>query len=191
MNADILGHDLPMSERLKRKNRRGWRLDRRDNIAMVAQATRAYIEVAAPLPWEGTFTANRAHLASAPFGGFDAQSLELYMEAYVLGETMDELDGKPPYPGKGNDQQRLQTALDYLHDTSQLRHEESIMMDIAKKGKLISVVQNAKHRKVENYEQLPNKKIMTEKTYEKADVVRLLAETLHFTPEEVSQHIPT
>ena len=54
MNAAILNADLPMSIRMKRANRRGWMLDRRDNIKFLVQGMQAYRKLAAPLLWEGT-----------------------------------------------------------------------------------------------------------------------------------------
>ena len=65
MNAAILNADLPISVRMKRANRRGWMLDRRDNIKFLVQGAQAYRQLAAQLAWEGTFEQNRNHPAPA------------------------------------------------------------------------------------------------------------------------------
>ena len=52
MNAAILNADLPISIRMKRANRRGWMLDRRDNIKFLVHGVQAYRQLAAPLAWE-------------------------------------------------------------------------------------------------------------------------------------------
>ena len=65
MNAAILNADLPMSIRMERANRRGWMLDRRDNIKFLVQGMQAYRQLAARLAWEGTLSRieiNRRHL---------------------------------------------------------------------------------------------------------------------------------
>ena len=51
MNAAILNADLAMSIPMKRANRRGWMLHRRDNIKFLVQGTQAYRQLAAP--WHG------------------------------------------------------------------------------------------------------------------------------------------
>ena len=79
MNAAILNADLPMSIRMKRANRRGWMLDRRDNIKFLVQGMQAYRQLAAPLLWEGTFEQNRNQ--PAPFTTFGQQSIDLEYEA--------------------------------------------------------------------------------------------------------------
>ena len=68
MNAAILNADLPISVRMKRANRRGWMLDRRDNIKFLVQGAQAYRQLAAQLAWEGTFEQNRNQ--PAPFTTF-------------------------------------------------------------------------------------------------------------------------
>ena len=82
MNAAILNADLPISIRMKRANRRGWMLDRRDNIKFLVQGVQAYRQLAAPLAWEGTFEQTRNQ--PAPFATFGQQSLDLEYEAFAL-----------------------------------------------------------------------------------------------------------
>ena len=187
MNAAILGEELPMSLRMKRANRRGWRIDRPDNINNIVQAKLAYRQLAAPLSWEGTFEQNRAQ--PAPFTGFGDESTALYIEAFVLDLELQDLDDKN-YPGIGNDKQKLQNALDYLHRTSEVRHEEAIMMGLGK-GKLISVVEMAKQKELDGYEALPSKRDMEMGNFSKEDVVRLLAEGLDLTAGQVSHFAQT
>lgn len=54
MNAAILNADLPISIRMKHANRRGWMLDRRDNIQFLVEGVRAYRQLAAPLAGRDT-----------------------------------------------------------------------------------------------------------------------------------------
>ena len=111
MNAAILNADLPISIRMKRANRRGWTLDRRDNIKFLVQGVQAYRQLAAPLAWEGTFEQNRNQ--PAPFTTFGQQSLDLEYEAFALKNALDDLQVKQ-YPGVGNDAQKLHDAIDNL-----------------------------------------------------------------------------
>ena len=111
MNAAILNADLPISIRMKRANRRGWMLDRRDNIKFLVHGVQAYRQLAAALAWEGTFEQTRA--APAPFTTFGRQSLDLEYEAFALKSTLDEIQAKD-YPGVGNDVQKLQNAIGSL-----------------------------------------------------------------------------
>ena len=65
MNDAILNADLPMSLRLKRANRRGWRIDRPDNIRFLVEGAKAYRQLAAKQPWESTFEYNRVQPAGS------------------------------------------------------------------------------------------------------------------------------
>ena len=111
MNAAILNADLPISIRMKRANRRGWTLDRRDNIKFLVQGVQAYRQLAAPLAWEGTFEQNRNQ--PAPFATFGQQSLDLEYEAFALKNALDDLQVKQ-YPGVGNDVQNCTMPLSIL-----------------------------------------------------------------------------
>jgi hypothetical protein len=187
MNAAILNADLPMPVRMKRARRRGWRIDRPDNINYVVQGALAYRQLAAPLAWEGTFEQNRAQ--PAPFTGFGDESTALYMEAFVLDRELEALDDKS-YPGIGNDKEKLQNAMEYLYRMSDLRNEESIMMGFGK-GKLISVAEMAKQKELDGYEALPSKRDMTMANFSKEELVRLLAEGLDLTAGQVSHFAQT
>ena len=92
MNAAILNADLPISVRMKRANRRGWMLDRQDNIKFLVQGAQAYRQLAAQLAWEGTFEQNRNQ--PAPFSSFGQQSVDLEYEAFALKTTLDDLQSK-------------------------------------------------------------------------------------------------
>ena len=111
MNAAILNADLPISIRMKRANRRGWMLDRRDNIKFLVQGVQAYRQLAAPLAWEGTFEHNRNQ--PAPFTTFGQQSLDLEYEAFALKNALDDLQVKQ-YAGVGNDVQNCAMPLTIL-----------------------------------------------------------------------------
>ena len=187
MNSAILNADLPMSLRLKRANRRGWMLDRTDNIKFLVQGVQAYRSHAAPLAWEGTFEQNR--LQPAPFTNFGDESTAFYMEAFVLERELDDLDTKN-YPGVGNDKQKLQASKNYLYSMSDLRNEEAIMMGIGK-GKLIGVAEIARQRQLDGYETLPSKRDMQMATFSKEDVVRQLAEVLDLTAAQVAHFAKT
>ena len=129
MNAAILNADLPISIRMKRANRRGWMLDRRDNIKFLVHGVQAYRQLAAPLAWEGTFEQTRNQ--PAPFATFGQQSLDLEYEAFALKTTLDDLQSKQ-YPGVGNDVQKLHNAIDNLENLAVVRHEEDKMMALTK-----------------------------------------------------------
>ena len=187
MNTAILNADLPISIRMKRANRRGWMLDRKDNITFVVQGALAYRQLATPLSWEGTFEQNRSQ--PAPFTSFGDESTALYMEAFVLERELDDLDTKN-YPGIGNDKQRLQNAIQYLHETSELRDEEAIMMGFGK-TKLISVAEMARQKELDGYENLPSKRDMQMATFSKEDVIRQLAENLDLTAAQVAYFAQT
>ena len=103
MNSAILNADLPISLRMKRANRRAWRLDRKDNIRFLVEGAKAYRSFAAPLAWEGTFEQNRNQ--PAPFSSFGQQSVDFEYEAFALKTTLDDLQSKH-YPGVGNDVQK-------------------------------------------------------------------------------------
>ena len=92
MNAAILNADLPISLRMKRAHRRGWMLDRRDNIKFLVQGMQAYRHLASPLAWEATFEQNRAQ--PAPFTTFGQQSLDLEYEAFALKTALEDLEAK-------------------------------------------------------------------------------------------------
>ena len=109
MNAAIRNADLPISIRMKRANRRGWMLDRKDNIKFLVQGMQAYRHLATPLAWEGTYEQNRAQ--PAPFTTFGQQSLDLEYEAFALKTALEDLETKH-YPGVGNDVHKLQHAMD-------------------------------------------------------------------------------
>ena len=130
MNAAILNADLPISVRMKRANRRGWMLDRRDNIKFLVQGAQAYRQLAAQLAWEGTFEQNRNQ--PAPFSSFGQQSVDLEYEAFALKTTLDDLQSKH-YPGVGNDVQKLHHAIDNLESMAAVRHEEDKMMALTKR----------------------------------------------------------
>jgi len=130
MNAAILNADLPMSIRMKRANRRGWMLDRRDNIKFIVQGMQAYRQLAAPLAWEGTFEQNRNQ--PAPLVTFGQQSLDLDYEAFALKTALEDLETKN-YPGVGNDMQKLQSAIGELENMAIVRHEEDKMMALTKR----------------------------------------------------------
>ena len=140
MNAAILNADLPISIRMKRANRRGWTLDRRDNIKFLVQGVQAYRQLAPPLTWEGTFEHNRNQ--PAPFTIFGQQSLDLEYEAFALKNALDDLQVKQ-YPGVGNDVQKLHNAIDNLENMANVRHEEDKMMALTKAA-LLKAVQAAK-----------------------------------------------
>ena len=181
MNDAILNADLPMSLRLKRANRRGWRIDRPDNIRFVVEAARAYRQLAAPQPWEATFEYNRAQ----PVGNFGDESFDLYSEAFVYQQELEELEQQTPYPGIGNRIAKLQSTIDDLYRMSRIRHEESIMIGLPK-GKLIKVVEIAKIKELEGYADLPTKREMEAKVFLLEDVTRLLAENLGLTAAQVA-----
>ena len=163
MNAAILNADLPMSIRMNRANRRGWMLDRRDNIKFLVHGVQAYRQLAAPLAWEGTFEQTRNQ--PAPFATFGQQSLDLEYEAFALKTTLDDLQSKQ-YPGVGNDVQKLHNAIDNLENLAVVRHEEDKMMALTK-----TALRDQKRSA----------------TYAKEDVVRQLAETLHLDANDVAQ----
>ena len=148
MNAAILNADLPISIRIKRANRRGWMLDRKDNIKFLVQGMQAYRHLAAPSAWEGTFEQNRAQ--PAPFTSFGQQSLELEYEAFALKTALEDLESKH-YPGVGNDVQKLQHAMDSLESTAALRHEEDKMMGLTKTA-MLKAIQLAKTRQLPGFE---------------------------------------
>ena len=151
MNAAILNADLPIWIRMKRANRRGWTLDRRDNIKFLVQGVQAYRQLAAPLAWEGTFEQNRNQ--PAPFTTFGQQSLDLEYEAFALKNALDDLQVKQ-YPGVGNDVQKLHNAIDNLENMANVRHEEDKMMALTKTA-LLKAVQAAKTRQIVGFENLP------------------------------------
>ena len=184
MNAAILNADLPMSIRMKRANRRGWMLDRRDNIKFLVQGMQAYRQLAAPLAWEGTFEQNRNQLA--PLVTFGQQSLDLDYEAFALKTALEDLETKN-YPGVGNnDMQKLQSAIDELENMAIVRHEEDKMMAFTKTA-LLKAVQTAKTRQMPGFEDLPLRDQMRSATFAKEDVVRQLAETLKLDAVDVAQ----
>ena len=185
MNSAILNADLPISLRMKRANRRAWRLDRKDNIRFLVEGAKAYRSFAAPLAWEGTFEQNR----NQPFVSFADDSTSLMMEAFVLQQELEDLDTKN-YPGIGNDRQRLQEAIQYLEDQSAVRDQEAQMMGLMK-GKLIAVAEMAKERELEGYEGLPSKRDMQRSAFSKEDVIRQLAETLRLTAAQVVEYATT
>ena len=151
MNAAILNADLPISIRMKRASRRGWMLDRRDNIKFLVQGAQAYRQLAAQLAWEGTFEQNRNQ--PAPFSSFGQQSVDLEYEAFALKTTLDDLQSKH-YPGVGNDVQKLHHAIDNLESMAAVRHEEDKMMALTKTA-LLKAVQAAKTRQIVGFENLP------------------------------------
>ena len=183
MNTAILDGDLPMSLRLKRANRRSWSIDRPDNIRYVVEGAVAYREHAAPLPWEGTFALNRAQ--PAPFTGFADEATALIMEAFVMEQHMTDLNDAPPYPGIGNQKAELQRAVDYLYDTSAVRNEEAVMMSLTKAG-LVRAAVSAKQQQLSGFESVPSTTAMKKPGFVKADVVRVLAEDLKLTSQEVA-----
>ena len=183
MNAAILNADLPISVRMKRANRRGWMLDRRDNIKFLVQGAQAYRQLAAQLAWEGTFEQNRNQ--PAPFSSFGQQSVDLEYEAFALKTTLDDLQSKH-YPGVGNDVQKLHHAIDNLESMAAVRHEEDKMMALTKTA-LLKAVQTAKNRQMPGFERLPLRDQMRSATYAKEDVVRQLAETLNLDAADVAQ----
>ena len=183
MNAAILNADLPISIRMKRANRRGWMLDRRDNIKFLVHGVQAYRQLAAPLAWEGTFEQTRNQ--PAPFATFGQQSLDLEYEAFALNTTLDDLQSKH-YPGVGNDVQKLHNAIDNLENLAVVRHEEDKMMALTKTA-LLKAVQAAKNRQMTGFERLPLRDQMRSATYAKEDVVRQLAETLNLDAADVAQ----
>ena len=183
MNAAILNADLPISIRMKRANRRGWTLDRRDNIKFLVQGVQAYRQLAAPLAWEGTFEHNRNQ--PAPFTTFGQQSLDLEYEAFALKNALDDLQVKQ-YPGVGNDVQKLHNAIDNLENMANVRHEEDKMMALTKTA-LLKAVQAAKTRQIVGFENLPLLAQMRSATFVKEEVVRQLAETLNLDAAEVAQ----
>ena len=183
MNAAILNADLPISVRMKRANRRGWMLDRRDNIKFLVQGAQAYRQLAAPLAWEGTFEQDRNQ--PAPFSSFGQQSVDLEYEAFALKTTLDDLQSKH-YPGVGNDVQKLHHAIDNLENMAVVRHEEDKMMALTKTA-LLKAVQTAKNRQMPGFERLPLRDQMRSATYAKEDVVRQLAETLNLDAADVAQ----
>ena len=182
MNAAILNADLPISIRMKRANRRGWMLDRRDNIKFLVHGVQAYRQLAAPLAWEGTFEQTRNQ--PAPFATFGQQSLDLEYEAFALKTTLDDLQSKQ-YPGVGNDVQKLHNAIDNLENLAVVRHEEDKMMALTKTA-LLKAVQAAKNRQMSGFERLPLRDQMRSATYAKEDVVRQLAETLNLDAADVA-----
>ena len=129
LHAAILNADLLISIRMKRADRRGWMLDRRDNIKFLVQGAQAYRQLAAQLAWEGTFEQNRNQ--PAPFSSFGQQSVDLEYEAFALKTTLDDLQSKH-YPGVGNDVQKLHHAIDNLESMAAVRHEEDKMMALTK-----------------------------------------------------------
>ena len=183
MNAAILNADLPISVRMKRANRRGWMLDRRDNIKFLVQGAQAYRQLAAQLAWEGTFEQNRNQ--PAPFSSFGQQSVDLEYEAFAFQTTLDDLQSKH-YPGVGNDVQKLHHAIDNLESMAAVRHEEDKMMALTKTA-LLKAVQTAKNRQMPGFERLPLRDQMRSATYAKEDVVKQLAETLNLDAADVAQ----
>ena len=153
MNAAILNADLPLSIRMKRSNRRGWMLDRKDNIKFLVQGMQAYRHLATPLAWEGTYEQNRAQ--PAPFTTFGQQSLDLEYEAFALKTALEDLETKR-YPGVGNDVHKLQHAMDSLENTAALRHEEDKLMGLTKTA-MLKAIQLAKTRQLPGFEDLPLK----------------------------------
>ena len=182
MNAAILNADLPISIRMKRANRRGWMLDRRDNIKFLVQGMQAYRHLATPLAWEGTFEHNRNQ--PAPFTTFGQQSLDLEYEAFALKNALDDLQVKQ-YPGVGNDVQKLHNAIDNLENMANVRHEEDKMMALTKTA-LLKAVQAAKTRQIVGFENLPLLAQMRSATFVKEEVVRQLAETLNLDAADVA-----
>ena len=180
MNAAILNADLPISLRMKRANRRGWRIDRPDNIRFLVEGAKAYRQLAAKQPWESTFEYNRVQ----PAGSFGDESFQLYSGAFAYEQELEELE-KQRYSGVGNEIAKLQQTIQDLYRLSEIRHEESIMIGLTK-GKLIEVVEIAKRKELEGYEDLPTKREMTAASFSKEDVTRLLAETLDLTAAQVS-----
>ena len=187
MNAAILNADLPISLRMKRANRRSWNLDRPDNIRFKVEGALAYRQLAAKLPWEGNFEQNRSQ--PAPFTSFGDESFALYSEAFVLEQELDDLNDKM-YPGIGNQKQKLQEAIDYLYDTSLLRHEES-MMTAFTKGQMLRVANLARDNQLDGYENLQSQRLMTMATGPEGKnfIIRQLAETLKLTAREVAHYI--
>jgi len=179
MNAAILNADLPISVRMKRANRRGWMLDRRDNIKFLVQGAQAYRQLAAPLAFEQ----NRNQ--PAPFSSFGQQSVDLEYEAFALKTTLDDLQSKH-YPGVGNDVQKLHHAIDNLESMAAVRHEEDKIIALTKTA-LLKAVQTAKNRQMPGFERLPLRDQMRSATYAKEDVVRQLAETLDLDANDVAQ----
>ena len=186
MNSAILNADLPIALRMKRANKRGWRIDRKDNIRFLVEGMKAYREYAALTPWETTMQAQKPAL----FTSFANQSTELMFSAFALREELDNLDDKGHYPGIGNDRQRLQTTITYLEDTASIRDEEAALMGFTK-GKLVSVVELAKQKELEGYENLPNRRDMQKATFPREDVVRLLVETLNLSAAQVANFLQT
>ena len=119
MNAAILNADLPIPVRMKRANRRGWMLDRRDNIKFLVQGAQAYRQLAAQLAWEGTFEQNRnqvLHHSRRSGSNPWISSMKRLLgyrecEAIALKTMLDDLQSKH-YPGVGNDVQKLHHAID-------------------------------------------------------------------------------
>ena len=181
MNAAILNEDLPLSLRMKRANKRSWSLDRPDNIRFQVEGALAYRQLAAPLPWEGTFEQNRAQ----PFISFSDESTNMYTEAVRLERVLSDLDAEPNYPGKGNARQKLQDAIAYLYNTSAVRGEEEQIV-IMRKGKLVDALEVAKRKELAGYETLPSRHKMEAATFTRDDLARLLAENLDLTSAQVS-----
>ena len=119
MNSAILNADLPIALRMKRANKRGWRIDRKDNIRFLVEGVKAYREYAALTPWESTLQAQREQ--PAPFTSFATESTELMFSAFALRNELEQLDDKGHYPGIGNDRQRLLNTITYLEDTAGVR----------------------------------------------------------------------
>ena len=183
MNAAILNADLPISIRMKRANRRGWMLDRKDNIKFLVQGMQAYRHLATPLAWEGTYEQNRAQ--PAPFTTFGQQSLDLEYEAFALKTALEDLETKH-YPGVGNDMQKLQHTIGALENTAALRHEEDKLMGLTKTA-MLKAIQLAKTRQLPGFEDLPLRDQMRSATFAKEDLVRQLAETLKLDAADVAQ----
>ena len=171
---------LPMSIRMKGANRRGWMLDRKNNIKFLVHAMQAYRHLATPLAREGTFEQNRVQLA--PFSTFGQQSLDLEYEAFALMTALEDLEAKH-YPGVGNDVHKLQHAMDSLENTAALRYEEDKMMAMTKTA-MLKAIQLAK---LPGFEDLPLRDQMRSATFPKEDVVRQLAETLKLDAPDVAQ----
>ena len=186
MNAAILNADLPISLRMKRANRRGWRIDRPDNIRFLVERAKAYRQLAAPLPWEGTFERNRAQ----PAGSFGDESFKLADEVMDYERDLADLMNQTPYPGIGNQIAKLEEAIADLSRLSDIRHQESMMTGF-KKGELLRVTKLARELQLDGSQDLESQRILTMATGidGRNFIIKQLAETLNLTRDDVDYYI--
>jgi len=150
-----------------------------EDLREVAAGIQAFRTLAKPLPWESTF---EDVVRAGPLNSsFAEQVVSLKAAGLAMEDQLTELAMKP-YPGAGNEREKLIGGLNALEEALILRENEAEINQSFSAFDLKRILNMAKTGQLPNSDELPE----TLPTNKK-ELVTLIVETLNLNPNDASE----